>query len=95
MTETAESTGLGPDAIRGAIRELVLELAPNKDVTDANPEMSLVDDLNFHSLALLELAFTLEDEFSLDPISEEAVLNIVTVGDVEAHVIAETSAKAN
>jgi acyl carrier protein len=50
-------------------------------------EARLVDDLQYHSLALLELAFTLEDEFDLEPIDEKTAQQIVTMGDVEDYVI--------
>jgi acyl carrier protein len=72
--------------IRALIRELILELAPTNDEPGpADPR--LVADLGYHSLALLELAFTLEDQFNLEPIDQEAAQHIVTAGDVEDYVI--------
>jgi acyl carrier protein len=72
--------------VRALIREIVHELAPNPDVATGS-ERKLVDELEYTSLALLELAFTLEDEFELPPIDEETARRIITVGDVEEYVV--------
>jgi acyl carrier protein len=79
--------------VRALIRELVIELAPNQDaVTAADPH--LVDDLGYHSLAVLELAFTLEDEFDLEPIDQEAAQEIQTARAVEDYVVAKLRERA-
>lgn len=71
-----------------AVRSMVLEVAPaRRDEVDTRTR--LVDDLGFHSLALLELAYLLEDEFDLPPLDVETARGIVTVGDVVEHVRAE------
>lgn len=71
-----------------AVHAAVLEVAPAKrPAVDAATR--LVDDLGFHSLALLELAYLLEDEFELPPLDVETARGIVTVGDVVEHVRAE------
>lgn len=80
-------------SVRRSIRQIILEVAPTESVTDVKPEQRLVEDLEYHSLALMELAFTLEDEFGLDPIAEEDAQKIGTAGDVEEYVIAELAAK--
>jgi acyl carrier protein len=73
-------------AARKLIRHLVVELTPgSEEVSLENPH--LVEDLGYHSLALLELAFTLEDHFDLDPIEQEVAQTIVSVRDVEDYVI--------
>ena len=72
--------------VRTLIDQIVLELAP----AAARPEgrdVKLVDELEYTSLALLELAFTLEDEFELPPIDEATAQTIVVVGDVEDYVV--------
>jgi acyl carrier protein len=74
--------------VRETVRAVVLELAPNGD-DSAGADTRLVEDLGFHSLALLELAFTLEDEFDLPPIDEATARQITTLGTVEAHVIGQ------
>jgi acyl carrier protein len=91
MATETESTAANVDerAACETIRELIVELAPNEAVREFEESLRLVEDLEYHSLALMELAFTLEDEFSLEPIDEEAALAIVTAGDVEKHVLAE------
>jgi acyl carrier protein len=74
------------DEVRQTIAELVLELAPKKDDA-ARDDPHLVDDLEYHSLAILELAFTLEDEFDLEPINEETAQKIGRLSDVQNFVI--------
>lgn len=89
MEVIADDGSIDEAAIRATIRELVSELAPSDAIESVSAEHRLVEDLECHSLALLELAFTLEDEFGLESIDEETVEEIVTVGDVETHVIDE------
>jgi acyl carrier protein len=67
-----------------------VELAPTNP-TSVNADDRLVEDLGFHSLVFVELAFALEDAFDLEPIDEERAEGIVTVEDVEALVLRETS----
>lgn len=72
--------------VRAVIHGLVLELAPSQDeVTAEDPH--LVEDLGYHSLAVLELAFTIEDEFELEPIDQEAAQGIQSVRAVEDYVV--------
>ncbi len=75
------------------LRGLIAELAPaeSSEITDASV---LVDDLEYHSLALMELAFTIEDEFDLEPIDEETAQAIRTVKDVQDLVIRALSERA-
>jgi acyl carrier protein len=87
--EQAEDTEL---AARKLIRHLVAELTPgSEEVSVANPR--LVEDLGYHSLALLELAFTLEDHFDLEPIEQDAAQSIVSLNDVEEYVVAKLREK--
>jgi acyl carrier protein len=80
-------------SVRTTILQLIKELAPNQSLEALKREHRLVEDLEYHSLALMELAFTLEDEFGLDPISEEDALKIVSAGDVEQYVVDELRGK--
>lgn len=75
--------------IREAIRALVFELAPNPEGAPADGVISLMDHLEYNSLALLELAFTLEDEYDLTPIDEETARAILTLHQVQDHIVRE------
>ncbi|MDP9105525.1 MAG: phosphopantetheine-binding protein [Candidatus Eremiobacteraeota bacterium] len=76
--------------VRDLIREIIRDLAPSPG--DMTAETRLVEDLGCHSLSLLELAFSLEDEFDLPTIDEPTARNILTVGDVEDHVLSNLRA---
>jgi acyl carrier protein len=80
--------GKSEQEIRASVREIVMELAPEAD-PDAPDDVKLVDGLGFHSLALLELAFTLEDQFDLEPIDEDRARDITTLRDIAGLVINE------
>lgn len=80
------------EEVRQVIQSLILELAPNPDGISAGDR--LVEDLEYHSLALMELAFSLEDEFNLEAIDEETARGIRTVGDVKDHVVSELDRRA-
>lgn len=74
------------DDIRVLVRDMIADLAPESGA-ETTADKLLIEDLGYHSLALLELAFTLEDEFDLEPLDEETARRIVTVADVEDIVI--------
>jgi acyl carrier protein len=93
MSENAVSLERDEKTVRASVAELIRELAPAQNSDKVGSDARLVEDLNYHSLALMELAFTIEDEFALDPIDEETVLKIVTVADVETHVVNEMRRK--
>lgn len=80
------------DEARAMVLEIVADVSPTKAVPSR--EARLVEDLGYHSLALLELAFALEDEFSLPTIDEAAARAIRTVADVERHVLTRLPALA-
>ena|SRR5258708_872953 len=86
QTEAAQYQTEGD--LRKAVRSVILEIAPNANLQPLD-SARLVDDLGYHSLALLELAFALEDEFDLPPIDEPTARKIVTLKDVESHVVKE------
>jgi acyl carrier protein len=77
--------------VRANVKKIILELAPQTQ-HPLMPHHRLSDDLEYHSLALLELAFSLEDEFDLLPIDEQTARRIHNVLDVEEHVISELRA---
>lgn len=81
----------GPDSAvdpRRAIHEIVLRLAPRPRIP-LTAGARLIDDLAYHSLALLELAFALEKEFGLAPLDGTMARRIRTVADVEDYVMGE------
>jgi acyl carrier protein len=80
------------DDVRATVRAVVMELAPGRDES-ATRETGLVDGLGYSSLSLLELAFTLEDEFDLEPIEEAVARQITTLGAIEDHVISQLTAR--
>jgi acyl carrier protein len=67
--------------VPGIIKHAVRMVAPDapETVTDAD---RLIGDLGFHSLALVELAFVLEELFQLDPITPEQAMSIEQVSDI-------------
>jgi acyl carrier protein len=73
--------------VRARVRSIILQVAPNPEGVQEGPTR-LVEDLEYHSLALLELGFTLEDEFDLPPLDQAQVQHITTVEEVEDLVIA-------
>jgi acyl carrier protein len=92
MTEPVVSTTTGggrlESEIRASVRKIVIELSPERD-TSVPDDARLVDDLGYYSLILLELAFTLEDEFDLSPIEEAVARRITTIAAVQDHVVSE------
>lgn len=72
--------------VRARVRAIIVQVAPNPDGVQTGPTQ-LVEDLAYHSLALLELGFTLEDEFDLPPLDQAQVQHITTVEEVEDLVL--------
>ncbi|MDH6128353.1 hypothetical protein [Kitasatospora sp. GP82] len=76
---------------REDIREIVVAMAPDPGgAAEADP--ALVEDLGYHSLALLELAFALEDEYGLPAIDQEIARRIRCVSDVQDYVVGQLRA---
>ncbi len=73
--------------VRRTVLAIIEQLAPESERFDAGANMHLVNDLAFHSLALLELAFAIEDDFDLPPIDEETGRRIQTSDDILEYVI--------
>ena len=78
---------------RGAVRRIVARLSPTGAAT-AEPEHRLIEDLGYDSLALIELAIALEDEFRLTPLSDYESLDIVRVGEVEELIVGRIASGA-
>lgn len=70
------------------VRALVVRLAPEPGA-GCDGSTRLVHDLAYDSLALLELAFAVEEEFALRPMDMQTATRIQTAGDLEAYVLRE------
>lgn len=77
------NTVIGTGQVRAVVHEVVRLIAPfpQEVVTD---DQELVNHLAFHSLALAELGFALEELFSLDAVTPEQAMSMTTVGDITA-----------
>lgn len=64
------------------VRELIVEMSP-LGATEVTPETSLVEELGFDSLGLVELLVVIEDRLDLPPLEEQALIGIERVGDLE------------
>ena len=74
--------------VRTEVRRIILELAPEPPAPpEYPPDVAELTDLGYHSLALLELAFELEDTFDLAPIDQEEAMGIKTIMDVQDLVV--------
>jgi acyl carrier protein len=72
-------------------RHTVRMVAPEAPDSVAGTDR-LIGDLGFHSLALVELAFVLEELFQLDPITPEQAMGIERVSDIEQLITAALDA---
>ena len=70
------------DEMGSRIRAVVGQMSP-LGPREARPEDRMTEDLGFDSLATMELTAALEEEFGLEPIDEEAAMDVVTVADLE------------
>lgn len=94
MTEqvTPLRADLSDEEVRAKVLAVIADMAPKQEVTPTADSV-LIQDLGYHSLALMEVAFALEDEFDLDPIDEKTARQITTVGAVQDLVITMIAAK--
>jgi acyl carrier protein len=69
------------------IISLVIALSPEPDraVGDVS-KANFIDDLGYHSVALVELGFAVEEQFGLEPIEAEDVEDVVTPEDLARFV---------
>jgi acyl carrier protein len=88
VTGSADHQGRNETDVRALVRTVVIELSPER-VDEAGSDARLLEDLAYNSLALVELAFTLEDEFDLSPIEESNARAITTLGAIQEHVVTE------
>ena len=76
--------------VRATVRAIVLRFAPEPG---GDPEGSLIEELAYHSVALLELAFAVEEAFGLRPMDMQTARGIHCSADLEAYVLAELATK--
>jgi acyl carrier protein len=81
MNEAAEQTA---EADR-VVSRIVAAIAPDQ-LDSVTPDQQLINDLGYNSLLLMELAFTLEELFALDPISMGDPPPTDTVRDLQTYV---------
>lgn len=72
--------------VRMRVRTIVLDVAPNPSGVREGRTL-LAEHLEYHSLALLELGFALEDELDLPPLDQAQVQHITTVEEIEDLVL--------
>ncbi|MFD7912478.1 acyl carrier protein [Streptomyces sp. NPDC059752] len=82
------------EEVRETVLAIIEQLAPERDRFEAGKDMRLVEDLGFHSLALLEMAFAIEDDFDLPPIDEQTGRAIQTTEQVLAYVLGQVEVRA-
>ncbi|WP_043661161.1 phosphopantetheine-binding protein [Nocardia thailandica] len=81
------------DTLPAKVRTIVASMAPVRDV-EVDSGTRLIEDLGYHSLALLELAIELETQFELPGMDAGSTRGIVTVADVTALVAGLVQAPA-
>ncbi|MBA3780254.1 MAG: hypothetical protein H0X12_00125 [Nocardioides sp.] len=77
------------EEVRETVLAIIEQLAPERERFDAGANLRLIEDLGFHSLALLEMAFAIEDDFDLPPIDEETGRGIQTTDQVLDYVLGQ------
>lgn len=80
---------MGVAAVEAEVADVVIKivsaLAPETEV-EVTREVSLREQLGYHSLALVELGFLIEDAFGLEPIPREMAELVRTPGDIVDYV---------
>lgn len=72
---------ISADDLHVLVEGLVRTVAPMR-VERVEPNQRLIEDLGYHSLALVELRFTIEDLFNIQSFDAEAASFISRVGDI-------------
>ena len=75
------------------IKQLIIDLCPGS-AENITEKSHLANDLGYHSLALVELAFAIEDKFDLEPIDQVTAKGIQTVGDIVNYVTSQIAEQA-
>lgn len=80
-----------PEDVTGITCAVAGYLAPDP-VNGVTPDKSLFDDLAYHSMAMIDLTFAIEEVFDLDPIEPEVLDDVGSVGDLVTYVEKEVAA---
>ena len=95
MNDELPSTGLVDPVdtafVGDVVARVVGALAP-EPVEHAGTGQSLVDDLGYYSLRLIELSFAVEELFELEPMTIEDAPPISTVRDLQEYLLAKVAA---
>ncbi len=75
------------DVVREKVRVILVQHSADQTLS-VTRDTALVNDLGYHSLAMLEAIFALEDEIGIELIDDGTASSIVTVGDVEDRIVA-------
>jgi acyl carrier protein len=75
-----------------AVRELIVEMSP-LGITEVTPDTTLVAELGFDSLGLVELLVVVEDRLDLPPLEELLLGEVERVADLE-RIATEAQARA-
>lgn len=78
-TESAE--------VREKVHEILIRYSADQTLS-VTRDTALVNDLGYHSLAMLEAIFALEDELEIEIVDDSSAGSIATVGDVEDRIVA-------
>lgn len=81
MADTGIRTTVSADAVPDLLATLVGLIAPQQ-VEQVSRDHALIDDLGFHSIALAELGFTVEDLFRFETLTPETAMSLHRVGDI-------------
>lgn len=73
------------------VLEIAREMSPS-GVTELGPDTSLVAELGFDSLGLVELLVVLEDTLDLPPLDDKALAGMERVADLE-RIVREAQAR--
>ena len=74
------------EVVCDVVHQIVSCLAPDQTV-EVGPSVDLRNELGYHSLALVELGFLVEDAFGLDPIPRELAELVRVPSDISEYVL--------
>jgi acyl carrier protein len=74
-----------------AVQDIIREMSP-AGMVELQPETTLVAELGFDSLGVVELLVALEDALDLPPLDEHALAGVDRVADVE-RIVREAKAR--